>query len=407
MNLVKPLPPALAALVCLTSGCFSPAFPDGEIPCGEAGCPADMICAADGLCYYEDPDNPGGDPPDPSHADRRVTLAVGNDGSPNQVYAYCDGELVSIWRARNTFETMSVAWGDADGNGDYELAVANDDDFAQVYQLSGDTFASLWTAPNPTETNALAWAGGALAVSNSDVRNGRADPGTVEVYGYDGVSRGLTRVWQSSSTYVGRAVAWADVDGDGSLDLVVGARGEPNRVFAARGTDFVEIWSSSESEDTESVAFADIDGDGDPDLAVGNDGQPNRIYRNDGGQLTPWWRANESDRTRSIAFADIDGDGEPDLLTGNNGEPNRLYLNDGTGFSLKWSSPEADSTRSISLADIDGDGDPDMAVGNRGQPSRIYESEGGRFGPPRSLPGNESTNSIAWAVWSGGPSLCP
>ncbi len=87
-------------------------------------------------------------------------------------------------------------------------------------------------------------------------------------------------------------------------------------------------------------AFADIEGDGDLDLFVGFDGQPNRLYRNDAGVFTDVAAASGvADRraTRAAAWGDMDADGDPDLLVGFTPSPGgsvlRLYRNDGGVFT--------------------------------------------------------------------------
>ena len=82
------------------------------------------------------------------------------------------------------------------------------------------------------------------------------------------------------------------------------------------------------------VAFAEVDGDGDVDLVAGNQNQTNKLYLNDGVggfDATGTAIGSETDNTRSVAFADVDGDGDVDLVAGNQNQTNKLYLNDGAG----------------------------------------------------------------------------
>ena len=69
-------------------------------------------------------------------------------------------------------------------------------------------------------------------------------------------------------------------------------------------------------------AFADIDGDGDQDLLIGSEAGPLRLYRNTGTRTEPHFSADAAFQVKlpplsAPAFADIDGDGDPDLFAGN------------------------------------------------------------------------------------------
>ena len=69
--------------------------------------------------------------------------------------------------------------------------------------------------------------------------------------------------------------------------------------------EFSPLDSSPETDLTNAVAWADFDGDGDLDLAAANSGAPNRLYLNDGtGTLfdsPPAWSSPEAEDTRDLA----------------------------------------------------------------------------------------------------------
>ena len=97
--------------------------------------------------------------------------------------------------------------------------------------------------------------------------------------------------WSSLESDQTTSIAWGDYDGDGDLDLAVGSNGQPNRIYRNDGDALTRTltlaWSAPITDRTTSVVWADVDGDGDLDLAVGNNGEPNRLYRNEGGTITP------------------------------------------------------------------------------------------------------------------------
>ena len=183
-------------------------------------------------------------------------------------------------------------------------------------------------------------------------------------------------------------VAAGDVDGDGRPDLFVTDAFGPARLFRNRGDGtFEEITERSGISvvgNARSAAFADVDGDGDLDLFVcvtgdyynqmpdppydANDARPNRLYINDGhGHFTDataaWGLAKETRWSLSCLFADYDADGRTDLLVTNDFGLKNLYRNEGARFvdvAKKAGAQARAYGMSAAWADFDGDGRLDL-----------------------------------------------
>ena len=259
----------------------------------------------------------------------------------------------------------------------------------------------------------------------------------------------------------GSGVAAGDVDGDGWCDLYFCALDGANALYRNLGNwKFEDITAKAEvgwaEADATGAAFADVDGDGDLDLIVNSVGQGTRVFQNDGlGKFAaPGPPLNPRLGGTSLALADIDGDGDLDLYVANyrtvtlrdqpntrfnlkvidgkptvisvdgrpvtepdlahrfnykitmgekggtftheeNGEPDALYRNDGGKFTAvpftegtffdeqgeKLALPPFDWGLSVMLRDMNGDGAPDIYVCNDFKtPDRIWMNDGrGKF----------------------------
>ncbi len=224
-----------------------------------------------------------------------------------------------------------LAWGDYDGDGDFDLYVVN----FQVEEIASQQEG-----------------GGCL------FRNDGGHFTDVTLAAGVGNAGGF-----------GMGACWADYDDDGGLDLLVTNYGSPNRLYHNRGggtfEDLAEHSGVAASDWSTGAAWGDFDRDGHVDLYVCNyveydetlaragisagrgtgaytvpfalnpnafDPAANRLYRNRGNGTfedvtEKFGVADVEGRSFAATFVDLDGDGWLDLYVANDVSPNVLYHN--------------------------------------------------------------------------------
>jgi hypothetical protein len=191
------------------------------------------------------------------------------------------------------------------------------------------------------------------------------------------------------------AAAAGDLDGDGLPDLVIGgasADGTPLRVYVNAGKSdplhFTAAAGAAPAADwvVSAIALADFDGDGSLDVLVATtspeEGIALRLLHNDGGALhevDAGLPAHLPGAIRALAAGDVSGDGAADLVVSGDGQ-DRLFLNDGTGhfFDATVASMPLDDSpgTSIALVDLDRDRHLDLVIGNDRAQTRLYLNDG-------------------------------
>jgi len=211
------------------------------------------------------------------------------------------------------------------------------------------------------------------------------------------------------------APAAGDLNGDGRLDLVVGVLGGAFNPFKTSTANLYEldqtapnVWSVTTTHLLDGVdlgaetipAFADIDGDGDLDLVVGTKIEPDNQrsgglywFENAGTRTAPALRLRGHLTVRPAfhlapALGDLDGDGRPDLVLGQFQDVVAWYRNSGASGAARFVLVDSAVVRLPrgsngvpELHDIDRDGDLDLFVGDAGGRIAVFRNEGSKQAP--------------------------
>lgn len=273
------------------------------------------------------------------HTNAVYEFAVRGEVAPTNLLFDIQADLVPVG-------AVSMAWGDFNNNGRMDLAVMGTDGnnrFTDIYEnLGNDEFVRIEAGITPLESGDLAW---------GDFNNngwldlavmGRSDaqPDVTEIYRNNGDGT-FTRVLNSSFGLYNGSLAWGDFDNTGKLDLIVtGFDLSQNRIWIYRNNGdetFTRLDTGMQGLRGGNVAWADIRGQGTLDVflngtAGGSYGS--RHYANNQGTFSLLSATHPIPAAYGgLAFADFSGNGWLDLAMtgiGNTGAVGRVYMHSGS-----------------------------------------------------------------------------
>lgn len=294
----------------------------------------------------------------------------------------------------------SAAFSDIDGDSDQDLLLTGQTSFGRITKLYSNDGNGTFTEVIGTPFYAVSVSSVAFADVDFDndpdlLITGETSTGrSSKLYVNDGAGNFSEQTSSSLEAVSEGDIAFADVDGDLDLDLLItgsASSGFISRLYSNDGNGIYSEVVSAQLDPVShgSVAFSDIDGDLDSDLIIAglsNYGFRTTLYVNNGNGEYDTVSGMPFDGVfaSSVAFSDIDSDGDADvLISGSNysGRSTKLYSNDGNGnYSEVIGTPfEAVAHGSIAFSDVDGDADQDiLLIGSTssGSIAKLYSNDG-------------------------------
>lgn len=313
--------------------------------------PGDIVTIPDGARYasWGDYDNDGY----PDIFVGEYTNAINSPTNDNNSSLYRNNGNKTFTRTAVPFRSDGGLWADYDNDGDLDLFMNgsnNTPNSNKIYKNNGDgTFQLIdnWIPVTGT------WYAGWIDIDNDGDLDYNITPGTssnqIKIFRNNNGSFTEENLPVPTGSFSHRGSSWADIDGDGDMDL-----------FAMNST------SSNLSTVAESQFYI-------------NDGTGTFTIESASSRLgVKGWGA------RGSTFGDVDNDGDLDLFIMHrpvfNGDVfTQLFLNNGTGnftLSTAQSYGYGDPFSGLSMADYNNDGALDLFIGSfdPGRPNYLYRN---------------------------------
>ncbi|MEM7029619.1 MAG: FG-GAP-like repeat-containing protein, partial [Chloroflexota bacterium] len=340
----------------------------------------------------------------------------------NKVEVYNGSEMKAGWPQTlggGVKAAASVA--DLDNDGDLEIIVGAEDSRLYIFHHNGDAYGGAWPVRLGDDPNQDYRVLAKPLVVDID-KDGPLDivvpltNGRLYALNLDGTAKSGWPVSiggiedKFNSQIINSSPVSADLDGDGTLEIIVGSYDKHLYIFNADGTlvasylagDVIISTPAVGEVDTtvagQEIAFGsgdgylyilakdgnllwrqatgwtirssplivDMDNDNQAEILIGSDDNHLWAWNHDGSRVTGWPQETQSDVFSSPAFGDIDGDGQGEIIVGS--DDGHIYAWHVNGEDVAgWPKEASKSVKGTpALVDADGDGTFEVVVGDFG-----------------------------------------
>jgi len=335
----------------------------------------------------------------------RLDIVVGREGRKVNFLYKNNGDLnnfTGIVLPGGDADTKDIGLGDFDGDGQVDIAVLNvridisKSDNQILLNRGNDVYEVIYL----DQRNDIS-----MAVSMGDFdNNGLMDMIVVKgIGGNNTIYMNIvdpeyqTIELPGDSDFSGKAVALEDLNGDNITDIIVGNEGvgdtaQPNQIYTSnKSGNYDSITLPGGNKITDAIAVADLDDNGLLDVIVGNRGEPDQILMQmEEKKYVVKELSNSFSFTTSLAVADIDGDGDLDIVVGVVDQANEIFYGDGDGNFTAEELPGDITTETIAVGDLDGNNELDIILGGH-----VLFNKGNRHFDPIKITDDKSIRCIA------------
>ena len=306
-------------------------------------------------------------------------------GIDDDIHIFNGISHVEEWKSSDYEHISSLTVGDPDNDGITEIVfgdVTSDsiNTISRLYVMDGVTHEIEWQSDDLVAPISSLMIDDVDGDGTNEIVVGSCGDGIgngAYIYIFDGISH--VQEWVSHDLRAGIRLDIADIDGDGSKEIVCGT--SDGYVYVFDGCSHALEWMSSELGGYVRVALGDVDMDGTWEIIAGD--AEGCIYIFDGISHVQEWKSSNPDGRiewiSGLAVDDIDDDGVKEIIAGltvgdvlPSERVGYVYVYNGITHDLERQSEPVEQFIGISgidIDDVDGDGQKEIITGGR---SHIY-----------------------------------
>ncbi len=237
-------------------------------------------------------------------------------------------DTVPDWETGFYTDSNQIDFGDMDGDGDLDMLIASG---LPTFQLAlcenkdGELSRTITTRIGPRQYSESSIFADIDNDGDQDIIATYSQEGTIVLFKNNGggkFDKGNEIFKDTRVSHVQR-VYCIDVNNDGKMELFCakGPWGPPGRSIALTYDNGAarQVWESAADTGFHGFDFADVDGDGDLDMAAANwSGRSISVFLQEDGMIAtkPIWSAATRAPVHEVVFGDIDRDGDLDVVAG-------------------------------------------------------------------------------------------